>query len=159
MILTLLDTGLRITELCTLTMDKLFLEDGIARVTSKGNKERMIPIGKQVQRALWHYIMGGARHLMLNARQKEIAQTSPQSIAILVAMHRSNVSLLEEKFVSDPSSLAPSLRIQNYRSSYPVYGYTKRVLYGVSHELTNINFAFILSIMLYQNKSFPSGKM
>jgi site-specific recombinase XerD len=56
MILTLLDTGLRITELCTLTMDKLFLEDGIARVTGKGNKERMIPIGKQVQRALWHYI-------------------------------------------------------------------------------------------------------
>ena len=107
-------------------------------------------------------LMGGARHLMLNARQKEIAQTSPQSIAILVAMHRSNVSLLEEKFVSDPSSLAPSPRIQNYRSSYPVYGYTKRVLYGVSHELTNlsgsINFAFILSIMLYQNKSFPSGK-
>ena len=56
MILTLLDTGLRITELCTLTMDKLFLEDGIARVIGKGNKERMIPIGKQVQRILWHYI-------------------------------------------------------------------------------------------------------
>jgi integrase/recombinase XerD len=56
MILTLLDTGLRISELCTLTMDKLFLEDGIARVTGKGNKERMIPIGKQVQRVLWHYI-------------------------------------------------------------------------------------------------------
>jgi integrase len=28
MILTLLDTGLRITELCTLKMDKLFLEEG-----------------------------------------------------------------------------------------------------------------------------------
>ncbi len=56
MILTLLDTGLRITELCTLTMDKLFLEDGIAQVIGKGNKERMIPIGKHVQRVLWHYI-------------------------------------------------------------------------------------------------------
>jgi len=55
-ILTLLDTGLRITELCILTMDKLFLEDGIARVIGKGNKERMIPVGKQVQRVLWHYI-------------------------------------------------------------------------------------------------------
>ncbi len=56
MILTLLDTGLRITELCTLTLDKLFLEDGIIKVLGKGNKERMIPIGKQVQHILWHYI-------------------------------------------------------------------------------------------------------
>jgi integrase/recombinase XerD len=56
MILILLDTGLRISELCALTMDKLFLEDGIAQVIGKGNKERMIPIGKQVQRILWHYI-------------------------------------------------------------------------------------------------------
>ena len=56
MILTLLDTGLRISELCTLTMDRLCLEDGIARVIGKGNKERMIPIGKQVQHVLWHYI-------------------------------------------------------------------------------------------------------
>ena len=39
-----------------LTMDKLFLEDGIARVLRKGNKERMIPFVKQVQRLLWRYI-------------------------------------------------------------------------------------------------------
>ena len=37
-------------------MDKLFLEDGIARVLRKGNKERMIPFVKQVQRLLWRYI-------------------------------------------------------------------------------------------------------
>ncbi len=55
-ILTLLDTGLRISELCSLKMEKLWLEDGMAKVLGKGNKERMIPIGKQVQRFLWHYI-------------------------------------------------------------------------------------------------------
>ena len=56
MIVTLLDTALRVSELCNLTMDKLFLEDGIARVLGKGNKERMIPFGRKVQRLLWRYI-------------------------------------------------------------------------------------------------------
>lgn len=55
-ILTLLDTGMRISELCNLKMEKLWLEDGTAKVLGKGNKERMIPIGKQIQRILWHYI-------------------------------------------------------------------------------------------------------
>ena len=55
-IITLLDTGLRISELCHLKMEKLWLEDGLAKVLGKGNKERMIPIGKQTQRVLWHYI-------------------------------------------------------------------------------------------------------
>ena len=55
-ILTLLDTGMRISELCGLKMEKLQLEDGMAMVLGKGNKERMIPLGKQLQGVLWHYI-------------------------------------------------------------------------------------------------------
>jgi site-specific recombinase XerD len=54
--LTMLDTGLRVSELCSLKVEKLWLEDGMAKVLGKGNKERMIPIGKQLQRVLWHYI-------------------------------------------------------------------------------------------------------
>ena len=55
-IVTLLDTGLRVSELCNLKLDNLWLEDGMLKVLGKGNKERLIPIGKQVQRLLWHYI-------------------------------------------------------------------------------------------------------
>ena len=55
-ILTLLDTGLRVSELCGLELDNLWLEDGMLKVLGKGNKERLIPIGKQVQRLLWRYI-------------------------------------------------------------------------------------------------------
>lgn len=54
--LIMLDTGLRVSELCSLKVEKLWLEDGMAKVLGKGNKERMIPIGKQLQRILWHYI-------------------------------------------------------------------------------------------------------
>ena len=55
-ILTLLDTGLRISELCSLCLSDLWLEDGMLKVMGKGDKERLIPIGRQVQRVLWRYI-------------------------------------------------------------------------------------------------------
>jgi site-specific recombinase XerD len=54
--LTLLDTGMRVSELCHLKLDNVWLEEGILKVLGKGNKERLIPIGKQVQRLLWRYI-------------------------------------------------------------------------------------------------------
>ncbi len=57
-ILTLLDTGLRVSELCSLRLKDLWLEDGMVKVMGKGNKERLIPIGKHVQRFLWRYING-----------------------------------------------------------------------------------------------------
>ena len=55
-ILVLLDTGLRVSELCGLKLSNLWLEDGMLKVLGKGNKERLIPIGKHVQRLLWRYI-------------------------------------------------------------------------------------------------------
>ena len=55
-ILILLDTGIRVSELCYLKLDDAWLEDGMLKILGKGNKERLIPIGKQVQRRLWRYI-------------------------------------------------------------------------------------------------------
>ena len=55
-ILTLLDTGLRVSELLGLRLSDLQLNEGVLKVLGKGNKERLVPIGRQVQRLLWHYI-------------------------------------------------------------------------------------------------------
>jgi site-specific recombinase XerD len=55
-IMTLLDTGMRVSELCNLKLADVQLEDGMVKVMGKGNKERVIPIGKQVQRFIWHYL-------------------------------------------------------------------------------------------------------
>ncbi len=53
MVLMLLDIGLRISELTGLSLPKISLEDGLVKVVGKGNKERFVPIEKQVQRYLW----------------------------------------------------------------------------------------------------------
>jgi len=55
-VLTLLDTGLRVNELINLQMENVWLEDGLIKVLGKGNKERLVPIGKQIRKLLWRYI-------------------------------------------------------------------------------------------------------
>ncbi len=47
---------MRVSELCHLKLDDMWLEEEMLKVASKGNKERLIPVGKQVQRLLWRYI-------------------------------------------------------------------------------------------------------
>ncbi len=56
MILMLLDTGLRASELTGLTVVDVNLVDGLMKVYGKGNKERVVPVGTRVQRAVWKYL-------------------------------------------------------------------------------------------------------
>ncbi|VEI47936.1 site-specific tyrosine recombinase XerD [Actinobacillus equuli] len=40
-------TGLRVTELVSLTIDNVSLRQGVVRVVGKGDKERLVPIGEE----------------------------------------------------------------------------------------------------------------
>jgi site-specific recombinase XerD len=53
----LIDTGLRIGELINLKMDDIRLGDGVLKVMGKGQKERIVPIGNNAQRALHKYLL------------------------------------------------------------------------------------------------------
>lgn len=44
MLETLYSCGLRVSELCSLKMEDLYLEEGFIRVTGKGSKQRLVPI-------------------------------------------------------------------------------------------------------------------
>ncbi len=55
-ILTLLDTGLRCSELTSLRLTDVNLESRLLKVWGKGSKERLVPIGAKVQKALWKYL-------------------------------------------------------------------------------------------------------
>jgi site-specific recombinase XerD len=51
-VFTMLDAGLRVTELLELTLANARLQEGFLKVLGKGNKERLIPIGRRCQDAL-----------------------------------------------------------------------------------------------------------
>ena len=52
----LLDTGIRASELVGLRLYDLHLEEGWFKVFGKGGKERLIPTGYSCQRAVWRYV-------------------------------------------------------------------------------------------------------
>ena len=55
-ILTLLDTGLRVSELTDLQLEDTDIRHRCLKVSGKGNKERFVPIGVLVQRTLVKYV-------------------------------------------------------------------------------------------------------
>lgn len=54
--LVLLDTGIRLSELVGLRLEDVDFEQSCFLVRGKGNKERIVPFGAQVRRALWRYL-------------------------------------------------------------------------------------------------------
>ncbi|RBW46528.1 site-specific tyrosine recombinase XerD [Psychromonas sp. B3M02] len=49
-------TGLRVTELVGLTMEEINLKQGVIRITGKGNKTRLVPLGEESIHWLERYI-------------------------------------------------------------------------------------------------------
>ena len=60
-------TGLRVTELVTLTPQSVSLVQGVVRVTGKGGKERLVPLGEEAVAWLQSYVREG-RPDILNGR-------------------------------------------------------------------------------------------
>jgi site-specific recombinase XerD len=52
----LFDTGMRIGELTDLKMENLRMNEGFLKVLGKGNKERLIPLGNNAQKAIQKYL-------------------------------------------------------------------------------------------------------
>lgn len=51
-------SGLRVSELTGARLENLFLEDGAIRVTGKGNKTRIVPVGSAAREAIEQYLAG-----------------------------------------------------------------------------------------------------
>ncbi len=60
---TLYATGIRISEAVGLDLGDIDLEDGLLRVLGKGDKERVVPVGRSARRALETYMRDGRLHL------------------------------------------------------------------------------------------------
>lgn len=57
-------SGLRLSELCGLRLEQLHLDAGFVTVIGKGNKERVVPVGRAATEALNHYLSAGRPKLV-----------------------------------------------------------------------------------------------
>ncbi len=60
-------TGLRVSELCGVRISELEMNLGIVRVVGKGNKHRIVPVGKSALAAVERYL-GNGRPALLKGR-------------------------------------------------------------------------------------------
>ncbi len=61
-------TGLRVSELVGLKFEQISFRQGVVRITGKGNKERLVPVGEEAMSWLEGY-MSQARKTLLGDRQ------------------------------------------------------------------------------------------
>ncbi len=57
-------SGLRLSELCHLRLEQLHLDAGFLIVIGKGNKERVVPVGRKAVAALERYLASGRPQLI-----------------------------------------------------------------------------------------------
>lgn len=69
--LTLLDTGIRITEAITLQRSKINLEQQFLTVTGKGRKERVVPCSPELRKVLWRYLQTHTSPWAFPTREKK----------------------------------------------------------------------------------------
>jgi integrase/recombinase XerD len=96
--------GLRVTELVSLRISCYFPQKGFIRVTGKGNKERLVPIGNQAIKAVNIYLKqrniiqikkGNEDILFLNRRGAKLTREM-----ILIMVKRATINVGIEKIVS-----------------------------------------------------------
>jgi site-specific recombinase XerD len=109
---TLLDCGLRASELSGLRIEDAHLEQGYVKVLGKGNKERLVPIGGRTQTILsrWRdcfrsqFLVGESSYLFLGASGHPLTQTSLETmmkrVGRAVGVPRLHAHLLRHTFAT-----------------------------------------------------------
>ena len=64
--------GLRVSEVVSLRLSKLFFDEGYISVVGKGDKERIVPIGGTARKAVLNYINGTRCHLKIKKEATDI---------------------------------------------------------------------------------------
>ncbi|WP_293748129.1 site-specific tyrosine recombinase XerD [uncultured Paraglaciecola sp.] len=73
-------TGLRVTELVSLRLDQLSLQQGVVRVIGKGNKERLVPLGEEAVEWVAAFLKNGRGALLKS--ESDIIFPSKRGVAM-----------------------------------------------------------------------------
>jgi integrase/recombinase XerD len=72
MLETLYSCGLRVSELISLKLTNLHVNEGFISVIGKGNKERLIPIGKSALKLIQNYVINHRNHIAIKKNSEDM---------------------------------------------------------------------------------------
>lgn len=81
-------SGLRLSELCHIRLEQLHLEAGFVSVIGKGNKERVVPLGRKAAAALQTYLETGRPKLLTRKSTGAVFLTRRGTAFSLVTLWR-----------------------------------------------------------------------
>ena len=67
--------GLRVTELVNIQLTELNLNDGVIRVTGKGDKTRLVPMGEEAMDYIQRYLSSARENILKNKKSKYLFVT------------------------------------------------------------------------------------
>lgn len=120
-------TGLRVTELISLTMNNISLNQGIVRVIGKGNKERLVPMGEEAVYWINEFVTYG-RSELLNGQNSDVLFPSRRAVQMTrqTFWHRiKHYAILAE---IDTNSLSPHVLRHAFATHLVNHGADLRVV-------------------------------
>jgi integrase/recombinase XerD len=97
MLETLYSCGLRVSELTGLKISNLHLNEGYIKVSGKGSKERLVPIGKSGMRLIQHYLSQIRIHVPVKKGNEDIVYLNRRGSALSRVMVFYIIKSLAEK--------------------------------------------------------------
>jgi integrase/recombinase XerD len=82
MLETLYSCGLRVSELISLKLTNLHVNEGFISVIGKGNKERLIPIGKSALKLIQNYVINHRNHIAIKKNSEDMIFLSKRGTPI-----------------------------------------------------------------------------
>lgn len=108
--------GLRVSELVTLRLSNLFFDDGFIKVVGKGNKERLIPIGKTAINAVNQYVDGKRKLLKIKKGEEDYVFLNRRGAHLT----REMVFMLVKKWVKD-AGIEKTVSPHTFRHSFATH--------------------------------------
>ena len=99
-------TGLRVSELVSLPAAGLNLRQGVVRVTGKGSKDRLVPLGEEAQHWLQRYLDGSRPHFA-GKQQRLSLFLGPRGEALSRQQFWTTLKTLAARAGVDPALVGP----------------------------------------------------
>ena len=120
-------TGLRVTELVGLTMEEINLQQGVIRVTGKGNKTRLVPLGEESVYWLERYIEE-MRPTLLSGQSSDVLFPSRRGTQMVRQTFWHRVKYYAQLAGIDKEALSPHVLRHAFATHLLNYGADLRVV-------------------------------